>query len=49
LISHHLKILKEFGLISSKQEGVKIFYKMNQKIVSKYLKILIRFLNSKEK
>ena len=45
LVSHHLKILKDFGLISSKKKGVKIFYKINRKIAQKYLKLLNKYLN----
>ncbi len=48
LVSHHLKVLKDFDLISSKKEGVKNFYKINKKVVKKYLKLLNKFLNSKE-
>jgi len=44
LVSHHLKVLKDFGLISSRKEGVKIFYKINKKAIQKYLKLLNRFL-----
>jgi ArsR family transcriptional regulator len=47
LVSHHLKVLKDFDLISSRKEGVKIFYKINKKVVKKYLKLLNKFLNSK--
>ena len=46
LASHHLKILKEFGVISSRKEGLKVFYKLNEKVVKKYLKLLDRFLDS---
>ena len=45
LTSHHLKTLKDFGLISSRKEGLKIFYKLNKKVVKKHLKILNQFLN----
>jgi len=45
LVSHHLKILKDFGLISSKKEGLKVFYKLNQKVVKKNLKELNKVLN----
>lgn len=47
LVSHHLKVLKEFGLVSSKKEGLKIFYKTNKKVVKKYIKLLNKFLNQK--
>jgi ArsR family transcriptional regulator len=48
LVSHHLKVLKNFGLISSKRQGLKVFYQLNQKIVKKYLKLLNNLLNSYE-
>jgi len=44
LVSHHLKILKDFGLISSKKEGLKVFYKLNKKVIKKYVKLLNKFL-----
>jgi len=44
LVSHHLRILKDFDLISSRKKGVKIFYKINQKVVKRYLKLLNKFL-----
>jgi ArsR family transcriptional regulator len=48
LVSHHLKVLKEFNLLSSKKEGLKVFYKLNKKVVKKYIKLLNKFLNPKE-
>jgi len=45
LISHHLKVLKEFGLIGSKKEGTKVFYFLNKKAVKRYTKLLNKFLN----
>ena len=48
LISHHLKVLKDFSLVSSKKEGLKVFYKLNKKVVKKYIELLNKFLNSKE-
>ena len=45
LVSHHLKVLKDFGLISSKKVGLKVFYKLNQKVVKKYLKELNKILS----
>lgn len=44
LVSHHLKVLKDFGLISFEKRGLKIFYKSNQKVVRKYLKELNKLL-----
>jgi ArsR family transcriptional regulator len=44
LASHHLKVLKNFGLISSRQEGLKVFYKLNKEVVEKYLELLNKAL-----
>ena len=46
LTSHHLKILKDFNLINSKQEGRKIIYSSNKEIISKYNSLLSNFLIS---
>jgi DNA-binding transcriptional ArsR family regulator len=44
LVSHHLKVLKDLNLVSSKKTGLKVFYKLNQKVVKKYLKSLSKLL-----
>ena len=44
LTSHHLKVLKDFGLVSSRQEGLKVFYKLNKEVVEKYLELLNKAL-----
>lgn len=44
LISHHLKVLKDFGLISSRKESLKVFYKLNKEILAKHIKLLNKFL-----
>jgi len=44
LASHHLKVLKDFDLISSKKKGLKVFYKLNQKTLLKHTKLLNKFL-----
>lgn len=46
LTSHHLKALKDFGLIKSRQEGRKVIYSTNKKIADKYIKLLNKFLTS---
>lgn len=45
LASHHLKVLKDFDLISPKKEGLKVFYRLNQKTLTKHIKLLNKFLN----
>ncbi len=44
LVSHHLGVLREFDLISSRKEGVKIFYTINKKTINKYLNLLTGLL-----
>lgn len=44
LISHHLKVLKCFGLIGSRKEGTKIFYFLNQKNIDKFTSLLLHFI-----
>jgi len=46
LVSHHLKVLKDFGLVSSRQEGLKVIYSIEKKVVKKYSKLLNNYLNS---
>lgn len=45
LISYHLKILKDFDLVSSRQEGLKVIYSINKNIIKKYSKLLTNFLD----
>lgn len=46
LTSHHLKVLKDFNLIESRKEGLKVFYSINKKAMSNYSKLLTKFFNS---
>ena len=46
LTSHHLKVLKDFGLVSSRQEGLKVIYSINKKVVKRFSKLLNNYLNS---
>jgi len=46
LASHHLKALKDFGLIASRQEGRKVIYSSNKEKIQKYSTILNIFLIS---
>ena len=36
LSSHHLKVLKDIGLLNSRREGVKILYFRNEEIIKHY-------------
>jgi len=45
LISYHLKILKDFGLLILNQKGRKNFYELNQKQLNKNLKLINKIFN----
>lgn len=47
LISHHLKVLKDFDLLASRKEGLNVYYSINDKELSKYKGILNQILNTK--
>lgn len=36
LSSHHLKVLKDIGLLKSRREGIKILYSRNEEIIKNY-------------
>lgn len=46
LVSHHLKVLRDFKLIDSRKEGLKVFYSINKKEISKYTNLLNHYLKS---
>ena len=45
LVSHHLKVLKDFGLISSKKEGLNVHYSINKENLDKHTSLLNNYLN----
>ncbi len=47
LVSHHLKILKDFGLVDSRRESTKAIYMANLKEIKKYSDLLSHYLNNK--
>ena len=44
LVSHHLKVLKDMGLIDSKRDGVKIIYCRNEKTINEYQTLLTNII-----
>jgi len=44
LVSHHLKVLKDFGLVKSHRESTKIIYSLNQKNSKKFISLLFHFI-----
>ena len=47
LTSHHLSVLKEFGLVKSTKYGLKVFYELDEKKLNKHLNHLKLFLTTK--
>jgi predicted transcriptional regulator len=40
-----LKVLKDFGLVSSRQEGLKVVYSVNKKVMKRFSKLLNNHLS----
>lgn len=40
LVSHHLKVLKDFGLLDSRKVGLNVYYSINESELSIYQEIL---------
>ena len=49
LTSHHLKVLKEFGLLVSRKEGLNVYYSINQENLSQSKSLLDDFLSAKRR
>lgn len=49
LVSHHLKILRDSGLIKDRKVGLKVFYSIDRKEMKKFNSLLIKFLVSYER
>jgi len=49
LASHHLKVLKDAGLIDSRKDGLKMIYRIDKKALSKFNSLLNNFLIKNEK
>ena len=44
LVSHHLKVLKDFSLVGSRKEGTKVVYYLEPKNTKKYISLLLHFI-----
>lgn len=44
LTSHHLKTLKDFGLVKSRKEGTKVIYSLNSENTKKYISQLSQII-----
>ncbi|MFD2918736.1 autorepressor SdpR family transcription factor [Terrimonas rubra] len=47
-VSHHLDILKQAGLVTSKKEGQYVYYSLNTTVVDEILKWLLQFKTKKK-
>jgi len=45
LTSYHLIVLKNFGLVSSRQEGLKVIYSINKKVIKRFSELLNNYLS----
>ena len=48
LASHLLRVLKDFGLVDDRKDGLKVFYSINKKKATKYNSLINKFLQSYE-
>lgn len=44
LVSHHLKVLKEAGLVQSRKQGLKVVYRLNKVKIERQLEKLTKVL-----
>ena len=44
LVSHHLKVLKDFGLVESRKESTKVLYSLNPEKAKKYINLLSHYI-----
>lgn len=45
LISHHLKVLKDFELLNSRKVGLNVYYSINQEKLDMYKELLNKIIN----
>ncbi len=44
LVSHHLKVLKDFDLVESRKEGTSVIYSLNSKNTKKLISLLSHYI-----
>ncbi|MDF2866412.1 MAG: transcriptional regulator, ArsR family [Clostridia bacterium] len=48
-LSHHMKVLEEVNLVSSRKDGTWTYYKLNRNKISKILMFIIQITSDNEK
>ncbi len=46
LVSHHLKVLKKQNIVTSRKEGLRIFYTLNKKYIKREIKYFNQLINN---
>lgn len=46
LTSHHLRVLKEFGVVEDRKDGLKVYYSLNKEKISQYYSLISNFLQN---
>ena len=46
LVSHHLKVLKDYKLVESRKESTRVIYSINFQAISKYYSLLSHYINN---
>ncbi len=49
LVSHHLKVLKDYKLVESRKESTKVIYNLDFQVISKYYSLLSHYINNQNK
>ena len=44
LVSHHLKVLKDFGLLNSQRKGKRNIYSLDREVIRRYKSLLNKFI-----
>jgi len=47
LISHHLKVLRDFNLLNSRKKGLNVYYSINKEELENYKEVLLKVLNER--
>ncbi len=46
LVSHHLKVLREFNLVTSRKESTKVMYRLNPQTIHNYHSLVSHYITN---